>query len=265
MRSGGLHKRVALSGERDSVVRGVRTRILLCRILFLSLVLIAGGVAAVSAYGPATPVQSGTLQGDIAVRQAYLSWLAAEQEAGMNATISFIAANNGSTDGLSSLAKEFHGTAQSIPVQDSRESLDSVLCSLREVTREFQDETRVEITAGSLDEGDLAAAVSAAADGDTRSRSLEDEYWMTRMDSEPAAFDRYIRESQETLSVLQGYGYDVTPAQERLDQIATMRSEYAAALGSHDFGTAEIIREKIQAASVGFEGCVKTIRETELP
>lgn len=231
-------------------------------ILAVFLILAACGVSGAGASASGVNIQ-GRSEGDIALRQAYMSWLAAQQEAGMNATIRFIAEQNGSFERLSSYQEEFHRNAASIPDCNSMESLDSMLGTLRESTRQFQSETREQVTASSLNGDDLALAVAAAVNGDARSRSLEDEYWMTRMDSEPTAFDRYIRESQETLSALRGYGYDVAPAQEKLDQIETMRGEYVASLAAHDFGTAETIREKIQAASVGFEKRVKEIGASE--
>lgn len=229
-------------------------------VLSLILIVVVFGVCGAAASVTALDIQEGSPAGDVALRQAYLSWLAAQQEAGMDATIRFIAERNGSVEKLSSLREEFHRGSAGIPACSSMESLNTSLGTFRQITRQFQTEIRVQVAAGSLTEDDLAAAVSAAVDGDFRSRSLEDEYWMTRMDSEPAAFDRYIRESGETLFALRGYGYDVAPAQEKLDTIETMRREFVAALASHDFGTAETIREKIEAEATGFEDCIREIR-----
>jgi len=228
-------------------------------ILMFFLIFVASGVAGASVSAQEVQVNGNSLAGDVALRQAYLGWLAAQQEAGMSAAIRFITEQNGSVESLSSVEEEFHRQAAGIQACRSMGSLDSMIGTLRETTRQFQDATREQVALHSLNESDLESAVSAAVYGDERSQALEDEYWMTRMDSEPAAFDRYVRESQETLTVLKGCGYDVASAQENLDQIETMRGEYVAALASHDFGTAEIIREKIQAASVSFEDRVRSI------
>ena len=197
---------------------------------------------------------------DVSVRQAYMSWLAAQQEAGMNATIGYITAHNVSAGSLPAILGEFHKTSLGIPASGSLDSLDATLDRFRDLTRQFRDETEARLKDSSLNEGDLAAPVSLAVEGDTRAQLLKDEYWMARMVSEPAAFDRYIRESQATLTALQEYGYDVSIAQQKLDRIGKMRSDFIAALSARNFGAAEVNREKIQDASIDFEESVKTIR-----
>lgn len=262
MRLNGPERAGNLSGRRKTTGNQPGGLHSLKAILPLILIFVACGVSGAAASATGVDSREASPTEDVVLRQAYLSWLAAQQETGMDATIRFIAERNGSVERLSSLQEEFHRGSAGIPACSSMESLNALLGTFRQITRQFQTEIRVQVAAGSLAEDDLDSAVSAAVEGDSRSRLLEDEYWMTRMDSEPAAFDRYIRESRETLFALRGYGYDVAPAQEKLDTIETMRGEFVAALASHDFGTAETIREKIEAEATGFEDCIRVIRAT---
>ena len=228
-------------------------------LLSLFCLLTSAMVAEVTAAEVAGVMTQDPAADDISLRQAYMSWLAAEQEARMNATIGYIAAYHGSVKNLSAQKEAFHASSLRISECNSTDAFDSILAALRDLTRQFQAETREQMMAASLNEEDLRPEVSGAVENDIQSHLLEDEYWMTRRDSEPAAFDRYIRESQETLSTLKEYGYNITPAQKNLDEIASMRSEFVAALNVQDFGTAELIRGKIQDASAGFEEQVRMI------
>lgn len=206
-----------------------------------------------------------SLDNGIAVRQAYMSWLAARQEAGMAATIRYIDSIEGPVERLECLSQEFHRTAAGITFRDSEEELTATLHELRNITRQFREETRWMMGASGGNNEDLNAMVYEAIETDSRTRISEDEYWMARMVAEPASFDRYIRESQATLTTLQEYGYDISAAQEQLDQISVLREEFIGAIRLRNYGAAEITREGIHAASASFEMTVKRIsnpRET---
>ena len=250
-----------LAGERRSAripVCGRTSRLTLFFVIACVLVL-SGGASGLSRTETASVDQHYKVSDTIALRQAYLGWQSAQQEAGMDATIWYIIARNGSVKTLSALREKYHAGSLRIPGCNSMDSLDMIQVSLTGVARQFNEETHARMEASSANEEDLAAAVSGATESDARARQLEDEYWMTRMVSEPSSLDRYIRESQGTLTALQEYGYNVAAAQEKLYQITAMRNDFVVALGTHDYGSAKSTWEKIQGASAGFEEQVRDI------
>lgn len=223
--------------------------------------LLAGLAVPASATDPVTDsVQDLLTDEQYAIRQAYISWLAAKQEAGMEATIHYITDINGNPSEIAVLRDQFDAVAKGISAFDTPEDLERTLQDFRHLTRQFREKTEGQLDAAGGSREELAGAVHGAIERDAGVRAAEDHYWNVRMTAEPASFDRYIRESQATLLVLQEHGYTIDPAQEELDRISAMRSEFILSLQSQDYAAAEIIRENIDKTAASFEGTVREIR-----
>ena len=227
-------------------------------VLLLTTVLLLAGLAAPAGANDTVQGSARIAGGDgqSAIGQAYVCWLVAKQESGMDATIGYIAAINGSTLELTSIRDTFHAGFTG-PCESGSDAPDCSIAAYRDLARQFQDETRIRMAAAGGDESKLAAAVEEAAMTDARVKAAEERYWMIRMAAEPASFDRYVSESQATLLALQEHGYDTTSAQEVLDRIAGMRSEFVSAISAQDYDAAEAIRERIDSTAAEFEGMVR--------
>lgn len=236
----------------------------------LALLVVAAGLLLASLTAPAgatgaivTVPQFPAMNDAFSVRQAHITWLAAKQEAGMEATISYFAAINGSHAGLSAVKGRFQDTASALPAIKTGEDLEVILQNLRQITREFRQETQLQLEHEGKSNAELSSALHNAVERNGTVRELEDQYWITRRVSELSSFDQFVRASQESIQVLQEYGYEVTPAQERLNQIAALRGEFSAALRSQDYGTAEIIREEIHGSAVSLGQVIESIYRSE--
>jgi hypothetical protein len=193
-----------------------------------------------------------------AIREAYLLWLAAKQEAGMKATILYISSVNGSTAKLVTVYNCFRSTADLLSAHAGNNP-ENALQEFRDLTQQFKEEVHAQmIRAGGSDE-ELFTAVHRATESDAGVKASEDAYWRIRMEAEPASFDRYVGESAAILAALREYGYDTTAAEESLEQVAALRGDFVSALQSQNYDRAEIIREKIDGAAAGFEAIVRNI------
>lgn len=211
------------------------------------------------------PVQDLPADGQFAIRQAYIGWLAAKQEAGMDATIRYITEINGNPSEVGIIRDRFSAVAERVMAAETPENLERILQDFRVLTRQFRERTEGQLEAAGRSREDLAAAAHGAFEEDAGVQAAEDHYWNVRMEAEPASFDRYIRESQATLLALREYGYTTDSAQEELGRISAMRGEFVSALQSQDYAAAEIIREHIGGAAARFEGTVRGIRVATTP
>lgn len=223
--------------------------------------LLAGLAAPVLAAGAVSVSPKETVMDEeSSIRFAYISWLAAKQEAGMDATVSYISEIHGDTTTIALLKDRFHTASVLIPDPGSGGDPDTSLTEFRELTWQFQDETRRQMSANKGKPEALAAAVHDAVENDKKVHAAEDAYWRTRMTAEPASFDRYVLESQATLNILQENGYNIALAQATLDRISAMRGEFVTALGAKNYGAAEVIRERIDSTAADFERIVRNVR-----
>jgi len=235
------------------------SRILLTGSLVIrfSMLIITAGLLVAMLASPAnaseatvTTGQVPTFYDGVASRQAHVTWLAAKQEVGMQATVDYLASINGSTATLASTLEDFQRTADRIPTLSTPEGLDLIQRDLRTITRTFREETCVRMEAAGGNQSDLVAAVHAAGETSPYVKALRDRYWQVRMIAELDAFDLRVGMVQETISTLKENGYEIATTQETVDEIAALRSELASALSSEDYGAIESANEKIHAAFV---------------
>jgi len=236
--------------------------------MFLAFVALpAHASATVSLQNPSTVVLDTfpIFENQVNVRQAHISWLASKEEAGMQATITYIASINGSTPTLLKLYGTFRQFQLKVSTADSHESLDVILQDFRGITRSFHDETSVQMKASNGTFGDLRESMQSTVAASARVRSFEDTYWQTRETTELADFDLRVDHAEEMLATLRGNGYEITAAQEKLTEITSMRNELTTAFQTRDNSGIEQAHKKIHTASIGFAQTVRGLRVTESP
>jgi len=147
------------------------SRILLTGSLLIrfSMLIIAAGLLVVMPASPAsasaaivTTGQVPASDDQIASHQAHSIWLAAKQEAVMQATVEYLVSVNGSTATLVSILEDNRYTADRIPALSTPEGLDQVQRDLNTITRLSPEETCLKMEAAGGNQSDLFEAVHAA-------------------------------------------------------------------------------------------------------
>lgn len=205
------------------------------------------------------------MENPFAVRQAHLAYLAVKEEVGMQATIRFIASRNGSTGTLSTLLVRTDTSVLAISSAGSDTVLDSELENLRDITSLFRRETDLQMTAINGNPDELRAKVLSAVDGSPELQVLQDKYWQVREKTELADFDLRVTQAQKTLGTLWENGHEITPAQEKLEEIITMRTELATALRTRNNAGIELAHKKIHATSIEYARMIRNLKISASP
>ncbi len=191
------------------------------------------------------------MQNQVVVRQAQLAYLAVKEEVGMQATIRYIASRNGSTGTLKTLMVKTDTEAVAISSAGSDTVLDAGLENLRGLTRSFRGETDLQMKAVHGNPDTLRTEVQAAVDGSSELQLLLDKYWRVRENTELSDFDQRVNRARGTLNVVEN-GHETAPAQEKLTEIITMRTELATALRTRNNAGIELAHKKIHATSIEY-------------
>jgi hypothetical protein len=202
------------------------------------------------------------MQDQYVVRQAHLAYLAVKEEVGMRATIRFIAARKGSTGTLTNLMEMTDTAADTITSTGSDAVLDSELENLRDITRSFRGETDLQMRVVNGNPDTLRTEVQSAVNGSPELQLLLDKYWQVRENSELADFDQRVGRAQGTLGTLSENGHEIAPAQEKLEEIITMRTELATALRTRNNAGIELAHKKIHATSIEYARIICNLRTT---
>jgi hypothetical protein len=235
--------------------------------LLLAVISLPSGASAAS--GPQVS-EAGTGSSDtfplvedhLAIQKAHLTYLAVKEEVGMQETIRYIASRNGSTGTLSSLMGKTDASALAISSAGSDTVLDSELENLRAITHSFRGETDLQMKAINGHPDELRAKVQSAVEGSIELQLLLDKYWQVRENTELADFDMRVIRAQETLGTLWENGHEITPAQEKLEEIVTMRTELATALRTRNNAGIELAHKKIHATSIEYARIISNLRTT---
>ncbi|MFA6225772.1 MAG: hypothetical protein WC620_06240 [Methanoregula sp.] len=201
----------------------------------------------------------------INVQQAHITWRAAKEDVGMQATIAYIALVNDSTTTLLAIHENFRQSQARVGMADSSEALDTTLQDFRRITQAFNDETAVQLKTSTGNAGDLRISMQSSLAGSDHMRSLEVQYWQTRTTIELADFDLWTVRAGEMLTTLRGNGYEITAAHEKLTEITTMRNELATTISTRDNTGIEQAHKKIHTASIGFAQTVRGLRVDVFP
>jgi hypothetical protein len=197
----------------------------------------------------------------IGIRQAHIAWLAAKEDAGMQATMRYLASVNGSTGTLSSINRDFRIYLDATRHAGTDAKLQSGLAALCSTMDQFRSETDARMTTTSGDPAVLRAQVQEAVASPAIDQ-LEDQYWETRYVAELTDFDEWVQRAGSPIRQLQESGYEVTPAQEKLTEIAAMRDRLADALRARDNTGIEKARETIHAASIAYATAIRNAKKT---
>lgn len=202
------------------------------------------------------------MENQFTVRQAQLVYLAVKEEVGMQATIRYVAARKGSPGTLSALMVKTDTSVHSLGSAGSDTMLDAELENLRGITRLFRAETGLQMKAVNGNPNELRAQVQSAIEDSPELLLLMDKYWNVREKTELADFDRRVTRAQGTLGTLAENGYETAPAQEKLKEIITMRTELATALRSRNNAGIELAHKKIHATSIEYARIISTLKNT---
>ena len=198
----------------------------------------------------------------IAVSQAHVEWLATKEDAGMQATLRYLASVNGSTVALSSINRDFRMYKDTVSQAGTDETLESGIGSLCSTMQSFRSETDAQLEASDGNPADLKVQVQSAIAGTPAVKELEDQYWETRSGTELSGFDKWVGRISVPISQLQESGYEVTAAQEKLTEITAMRSSLANALRARNDAGIGQARETIHAASIEYATTVRNAKKT---
>lgn len=199
------------------------------------------------------------------VRQAHIVWLAAKDDEEMQTTIAYLQSINGSTKTLVSVHEDFLHFQELAGMADSQETFEALLKDYREITQSFRDETAIQMKSSHGIYGVLRQSMQSASAKSNRVSSSEDQYWHIRELTEIADFDQRVDQAGNMLIILQGNGYEITAAQEKLTEIIAMRNELSTALSTRDNSGIERTNKKIHAVSIGFAQTVRGLRINESP
>ena len=235
-----------------------------CWLLLAVVSLPSGALAATSPQmSDAGTVYSDTfpiMENQFTVRQAHLVYLAVKEEVGMQATIRYIASRKGSTGTLAGMMVKTDTSVHALGSAGSDTVLDAELGNLRGITRLFRAETGLQMNAVRGNPNDLRAEVQSAVESSPELPLLMDKYWKVRERTELADFDQRVTRAQGTLGTLAENGHEIAPAQEKLTEIITMRTELATALRSRNSAGIELAHKKIHATSIEYARIISTLK-----
>jgi hypothetical protein len=183
----------------------------------------------------------------------------------MQAMIRFIASRNGSTGTLSTLVVRTGTSVLAISSAGSDTVLASELENLRDITSLFRRETDLQMTAINGNPDELRAKVLSAVYGSSELQVLQDKYWQVREKTELADFDLRVTQAQKTLGTLWENGHDITPPQEKLEEIVIMRTELATALRTRNNAGIELAHKKIHATSIDYARMIRILKSSASP
>jgi hypothetical protein len=206
--------------------------------------------------------------GNVPASQAQLLWLAAREDAGMQATIGYIGSVNGSTGTLSSIREDFVNCRESISLAATPVDIRNGLTDLRRITESFRGETDARLREAGGNPEILRELVKAAPSGNPVVTRAEDQYWETRMHQGLSDLDQWAGQAESTITQLKENGYETTSAQEKLTEITTMRSTLETAFRTRNDTDIDQARKTIHDATVEYaqtlRGAKKIVPEREM-
>jgi hypothetical protein len=237
-----------------------------CWLLLAVISLPSGASAAPLKIADAGTVPSDTfpiMENPLAVRQALLVYLAVKEEVGMQATIRYMAARSESTGSLSALMVKTDSSVHTLGSAGSDANLDAELENLRGITRQFREETDRQMTMAGGNPNELRAEIASAVESSPELPLLMDKYWTVRENTDLTDFDQRVSRGQGTLARLRENGHEIAPAQEKLTEIITMRTELATALRTRNNAGIELAHKKIHATSIEYARLISSVKTSE--
>jgi len=228
--------------------------------IFLVLMLAVYSLSAVAYEYP-------VLDKQVEIRQAHLKWVTTVLEVSMEATIEYIdeISDGAGTSDLTSLLGDFREQTGEIETLTTHVALNNAIRQLGEITGDFRTETRQQLIEYKGNGLQLLAKIQEALDeNEDELDELEDEYWETAKENTLEIFDIYVDFAQDVLDKLQEHGYDITEAQEKLDEIKYKKDDLEDALESRDYDEIKEVISEIKELSEELGDIVRDL-QVEVP
>jgi len=168
------------------------------------------------------------LDKQVEIRQAHIAWKLKIQEIGMEASIAYIdgISNGTGTSDLSSLLDDFIDQTDLISTLTTHIALNNAIRQLIQITTDFRLELRDLIKEYKGRGIDLLNRIKTAIDAnESVIEFLENTYWQIRKTNALDIFDTRTENAQHILDILHDRGYNITQAQDKLDEIEEKRDD----------------------------------------
>jgi hypothetical protein len=187
------------------------------------------------------------LDKQIEIRQAHLAWLYAIHEIGLKASIDYIdvISNGTGVDDLNSYLSDFQNQYDIITSITTHVGLNNAIRQIKQITKDFRQELRSQITTYSGNGLTLLNEIKLAIeDNQTYIDGLESQYWTVKKTNDLDIFDMRVDRAQDILDKLKNRGYNITEAQNKLNEIIDKRTDLEAALDQKDYDEiGKVLRE----------------------
>lgn len=203
------------------------------------------------------------LDKQVEIRQARIAILTKTQEISMQAVIDYMeeVSNGSGHSKLESIKDEFVDQADTLQTLTTHVGVNNALRGLRDVTTDFRVKTRERMTEHHgrplVLLGNIAIAI---ADHKDELDDLRGAYWDKRKENELEIFDIRIERGQKILDKLEEHGYNITEAQEKLDEIEAKRDDLEDALDSQNH--LEVIAVQVEIFRLSGE-LIEIVRDTQ--
>ena len=204
------------------------------------------GVASASEY----PV----LENQVETRRAHLQWMLTLQEISMEAVVDYIdeISDGNGMSVLKGLFDEFSEAVDDIESYTTHIGLNNFLRDLKDGTSSFRSETRSKMSEYNGRVLVLLIRIGEKVqESQDQLEALENHYWDSRKANVLKNFDIRVERAQNVLSVLEERGYDISEAQDKLDEIIALRGDLETALDERD--NLEILEVSLNALELSRE------------
>ena len=215
-------------------------------ILLLLVSCLVSGVATASEY----PV----LDNQLETRRAHLEWVLTLQEIGMEAVVDYIdeISDGNGTSVLGDLLAEFSVAVDDIESYTTHIGLNNFLRDLKDMTSSFRSETRSRMSKYNGKVLVLLVRIGEKIEeNQDQLDALKDHYWEKRKENVLENFDIRVERAQNVLDILEERGYDISEAQDKLDEISGLRDDLEAALDERN--NLEILEVSLDALELSRE------------
>ena len=177
------------------------------------------------------------LDNQVETRIAQLEWILGIQEVSMGAVVEYIneVSEDNGTATLTIILADFSGRLDGLSSYSTHVGLNNFLRDLKDVTRDFRDESKDMMTEY---DGKYLVLIARIAlkleDSETQLEALKDNYWTVRSGNVLENFDIRIERAEGILDLLETRGYNITEADAKLAEISALRVELVAALEAED-------------------------------
>jgi hypothetical protein len=205
------------------------------RVRFWSIAALILLAAAITLPATAAAAAADTGAHHLAIRQAHLAWTALEKDLEMDAALTYVSTRyNTDTARMAALLKDFRSAESRISSAPNDASVDRIIADIRQITRQFRDETRIQMGVGQGSWDELNRKIRLATSGNPYIEEKKNLYWSTRKTGQLSDFDSWISNAQTELTSLNAKGYDTARAQRALDVTSSKRPDLQAALDAKD-------------------------------